>query len=54
MGRGWVDGGCRLEKDVEAKEDKQQLERKNTDDNEIKQKCIALRELHSYTLFGAE
>ena len=36
----WVDGGCRLEKDVEAKEDKQQLERKNTDDNEINQKCI--------------
>ena len=23
-GRGWVDGGCRLEKDVEALEDKQQ------------------------------
>ena len=33
-------GFCRLGKDVEAKEDKQQLERKNTDDNEIKQKCI--------------
>ena len=34
------EGVCRLEKDVEAKEHKQQLERKNTDDNEIKQKCI--------------
>ena len=36
-GRGWVEGFCRLEKDVEAKEDKQQLQRKNADGNELQQ-----------------
>ena len=39
-GKSWVDEVCRLGKYVEAKEDKQQLERKNTDDNEINQECI--------------